>query len=108
MKPDYILGLGDSGEYAIVGGRWNPKTNNFLKISTSFSNLAYRAGLFNEFFLAVIMNAEDVKRLGVTPILHVIATMEAGFTQLELLSFCRDLESDVLPANTDQMNVIEL
>jgi hypothetical protein len=86
VKPDYMRGLGDTGEYCIVGGSYDPK-NTFLKL-----RLEDHRYLMNRFFIGVLLNKNAVKNGADSPHFRVLFTLETGFSTELLVQFCLGLE----------------
>lgn len=63
LKKDYIAGLGDAADFAVVGG---------VADRTRAHALTAAAGLLNTFHVAVLLNKADVARLGAKPRLQVL------------------------------------
>lgn len=63
LKKDYIMGLGDTADFAIVGASAGNERNWSLKRS---------ADTLSKFYAAVLTNKEEVKTHGATPHLEII------------------------------------
>ena len=82
LKRDYIEGLGDTGDFAIIGGRYNHR-NTFLKIST----IEYPY-LFNEFFVGCQLNRDNPHG---KPNFAIVFTVSAGFKRDDLINIADKL-----------------
>jgi hypothetical protein len=88
VKPDYIRGLGDTGEYCIVGGAYEP-SNTFLNL-----RLEAHPYLMNRFFIGVLLNKKAFADGVDCPHFRVLFTLEAGFSRESLIDFCQNLQRD--------------
>lgn len=86
MKPDFIKGLGDTGEYCILGGSYISKKSKFLDIT--LDNHPY---LLNTFFIGVLLNKKQVINMDVAPDFHILFELEAGFSRELLKDFSYSL-----------------
>lgn len=75
MKPDYIRGLGDTGEYAIIGGSFDPSGTGYLHMGLE------HPGLMNRFFVGLLTNKLQVRRTGGQANFQVLFSVEAGFSR---------------------------
>jgi DNA ligase-4 len=75
LKKDYIEGLGDTEDFAIVGGITDNKRRLALK---------QLAGTMNTFHVAVLMNKRQVKGLGEKPRLKVVCEVSYSIEKLDL------------------------
>ena len=66
LKKDYITGLGDEADFAVVGASYNAQ------------EAKKRPGLhlkFTHFYLGCLLNREAIDNDGVRPIFKIVATM---------------------------------
>ena len=59
MKPDYMSGLEDEGEFCVLGGSWDYK-NTYLPVSKSDYPF-----IFNTFYVGLILNKAEMNDLKV-------------------------------------------
>jgi DNA ligase-4 len=104
VKPDYMRGLGDSGEYCLLGGSWI-SSNVFLGL-----RLEDAAYLMNTFFVGVLLNKSAYVNGAELPKFQIVFSLEAGFSRELLLDFCLKMSKKrkpFQPFGTDLPFVIE-
>ncbi len=69
LKKDYIAGLGDTADLAIVGGRRDPQVEQELGLG----RLSW-----TEFYIACLENKDAVCRFGVKPMYRIIDILRSG------------------------------
>lgn len=67
LKKDYIPGLGDTADFALIGARYEPKHGSLLSENRQLS--------WTEFFIGCLDNNEDVRRLGSLPRFRIVDTI---------------------------------
>lgn len=92
VKPDYMAGLGDSGEYIIIGAMFDPR-NTFLAVSSELCNR------MNTFFVAAIVNDEDVRIRGAIPKVKCLFHLQCGFSCEGLIQFSSNLVPNRIKVN---------
>jgi DNA ligase-4 len=93
MKPDYMRGLGDTGEYCIIAGLYDPKVT-FLKITQQDDPY-----LLNVFVIGLLTNKEDVTLRDCKPEFVTLFTLEStGFSRDSLIAFCQRNIANRIPA----------
>ena len=98
MKPDYMKQLGDTAEFCILGGSYQPR-NNYLGLCQK--EYPY---LLNTFFVGVLSNKQQVLNLGLNPRFEILFTVEAGFSRDVLLRFCQKYHLDRIPFSKSSEN----
>jgi hypothetical protein len=97
MKPDFMRGLGDTGEYCVIGGSYIPKNSKFLDIT-----LTDHPYLLNTFHVGVLLNKRQVKYSSLTPDFKILFTFETGFSRELLKDFSYSLKDKrVSPSSND-------
>ena len=69
LKKDYIAGLGDTADLCIVGGRRDPRD----EVSLQLGRLSWTS-----FYVACLLNKEDVRRYDVRPSLKIVDCLGIG------------------------------
>jgi ATP dependent DNA ligase domain len=90
LKPDFLLGNGDSHEYAVVGAGWDP-TLNYAKVDFGDCH-----GM-NTFFIGCLTNKEDMLLHNVVPEVLICFTIQNGFSRNDLISFSERMYSQLVP-----------
>lgn len=88
LKKDYIVGLGDTADFAIIGGLADHKRAAAVKQA---------AGSLNSFHAAVLLNKQDVKMYGAKPRLKVVFEVTYSITQADLDWIQRRVYFDAVP-----------
>ncbi|KAI5854372.1 hypothetical protein BZA05DRAFT_472984 [Tricharina praecox] len=88
LKKDYIVGLGDTADFAIVGGVSDHKRAATVKQA---------AGSLNSFHAAVLLNKQDVKMYGAKPQLKVVFEVTYSITQADLSWIQKCAYFDAIP-----------
>ena len=89
MKPDFMAGLADEGEYVLLGAGWN--SDPYLSSVTSDACFG-----MNLFFIGVLLNDFEVNLCGFKPLFGIIFTVENGFTAQELMDFSEMMKEERL------------
>lgn len=103
MKPDFMLGLGDTAEYCILGGSYLQSESKYLDMRRA--KIPY---LLNVFYIGVLLNKEEVINNCDPPVFRMAFKMSAGFSRNDLLLFCqtqRDMYVE-LPENYRVVNTL--
>jgi ATP-dependent DNA ligase len=91
IKPDYMRGLGDCGEYCLIGGSWAP-SNVFLGL-----RLEDAPYLMNTFFVGALLNKSAYVYGADIPEFKIVFTVTAGFSRELLLDFCLQMSKKRKP-----------
>ncbi|KAJ3036053.1 hypothetical protein HDV00_003100 [Rhizophlyctis rosea] len=85
VKPDYQEGGGDSAEYAVIGGKFDPREHFHNFTLEDFSDL------MNVFYIGCLTNKDEVMNMDAKPCFKIIFSFSAGFSGQELKTFCGNL-----------------
>lgn len=89
LKKDYIVGLGDAADFAVVGGVADRVRAHALATAA--------AGSLNTFHVAVLLNKADVAQLGVKPRLQVLFLVAYSIGRPDLEWIQRTVRRDAVP-----------
>ena len=89
LKKDYIVGLGDAADFAVVGGVADRARAHALATAA--------AGSLNTFHVAVLLNKADVARLGARPRLQVLFPVAYSIGRPDLEWIQRTVRRDAVP-----------
>ncbi|KAF3932855.1 hypothetical protein ABW19_dt0209969 [Dactylella cylindrospora] len=93
VKKDYIEGFGDSGDFAIIGGRVGGKRGVERGCKLYLPNIgsvdlmelsAVDPGTANTFYAACLTNKQDLISLSAKPIFKVVFTVSYNLTQADI------------------------
>ena len=99
MKPDYMRGLEDTGEYCVLGGSWD-YTNTYLPIQKSDYPF-----LLNTFYVGLLQNKAEVVEFKGEPRYRILFSFSAGFSSNDLISFCEQIDYKVKNVQDLQFDV---
>jgi DNA ligase-4 len=78
LKKDYIPGLGDTADFAIIGGRRNAKDEHELGIGSLW---------WTSFYIGCIENKDEVYRFNAKPRFHIIDTVDRHGISKETITY---------------------
>eukprot|EP00158_Paraphelidium_tribonemae_P007696 Partr_v1_DN28331_c1_g1_i2_m78770 putative DNA ligase len=101
LKKDYIPGLGDSLDFAVIGGSLASRSDSKFTIGEN-----RHGGMLTKYIAACLVNKKEVLQNSCRPIFQIVFSVEAGQSDFDLKDFeIRNAESRVANATANRSNV---